>query len=354
MPAAVACATVPMAVLQASNAQSDLVTSFWLLCFVRLLCERRPYRAADVVWMGAALGLGIATKPTVLLFAPPFLAIIALRASRAGWRRGLGVPLAVVLVALLPGLPNTLRNVRTFGNALGPDLGLSLQRHDPGALASNVLRQAALSYPSINLWEGIAWLHAHVLHVDASDPATTVALTGFVPRTARVFLNPDENQVASPVHVTLALVGGRRGVAGGAAPARRLGVETRPAARGDRRRVPPVLRRHPLAAVGQSSAASPAAAGDAPRGLVARERCNPDTPWAHVRAGRPRDALRPVVCPPPLDRTARSAVAVVAGTHARSAVLRGGRAALGRPQAARLLRRAVPARGQRSDAHASA
>ena len=144
----------------------------------------------------------------MLLFAPPFLAIIALRASRAGWRRGLGVPLAVVLVALLPGLPNTLRNVRTFGNALGPDLGLSLQRHDPGALASNVLRQAALSYPSINLWEGIAWLHAHVLHVDASDPATTVALTGFVPRTARVFLNPDENQVASPVHVTLALVAG--------------------------------------------------------------------------------------------------------------------------------------------------
>jgi 4-amino-4-deoxy-L-arabinose transferase-like glycosyltransferase len=207
VPAAVACATVPMAVLQASNAQSDLVTSFWLLCFARLLFDRRPYRAADVVWMGAALGLGIATKPTVLLFAPPFLAIIALRAARAGWRRGLGVPLAVVVVALLPGLPNTLRNVHTFGNALGPDLGLSLQRHDPGALASNVLRQAALSYPSIDLWKGIAWLHAHVLHVDASDPATTVALTGFVPRTARVFLNPDENQVASPVHVTLALVG---------------------------------------------------------------------------------------------------------------------------------------------------
>ncbi len=207
VPAAIACATVPMAVLQASNAQSDLVTSFWLLCFVRLLFERRPYRAADVVWIGAALGFGIATKPTVLLFAPPFLAIIARRAARAGWRRGLGVPLAVVVVALLPGMPNTLRNVRTFGNPLGPDLGLSLQRHDPAALASNVLRQAALSYPSIDLWKGVAWLHAHVLHVDASDPATTVALTGFVPRTARVFLNPDENQVASPVHVTLAVVG---------------------------------------------------------------------------------------------------------------------------------------------------
>ena len=150
VPAAVACATVPMAVLQASNAQSDLVTSFWMLCFVRLLCERRPYRAADVVWMGAALGLGIATKPTVLLFAPPFLAIIALRASRAGWRRGLGVPLAVVLVALLPGLPNTLRNVRTFGNALGPDLGCRCNATTPErSRPTSCARRRSATRPSI-------------------------------------------------------------------------------------------------------------------------------------------------------------------------------------------------------------
>ena len=254
--------------------------------------------------MGAALGLGIAksrpcccsrrrsSRSRCARRAP-----VAPRSGRAARRRARRVAAGAA--------QRPSATLRTFGNALGPDLGLSLQRHDPGALASNVLRQAALSYPSINLWEGIAWLHAHVLHVDASDPATTVALTGFVPRTARVFLNPDENQVASPVHVTLALVARRAALR--AARRRRGGWASRrvqlPVAH--RRRVPPVLRRHPLAAVGQSPAASPAAAGDAPRGLVARERRNPDTPWAHMRAGRPRDALRPVVCPPPLDRTAR-------------------------------------------------
>ena len=152
VPAAVACATVPMAVLQASNAQSDLVTSFWMLCFVRLLCERRPYRAADVVWMGAALALGIATKPTVLLSrrrsprdyrAARVVRRVAPRSGRAARRR------AVVSPAGAAQHPSQRAHVRLV---LRPGCLRPSQRHDPAV----VLRQAALSYPSINLWEGIA------------------------------------------------------------------------------------------------------------------------------------------------------------------------------------------------------
>jgi 4-amino-4-deoxy-L-arabinose transferase-like glycosyltransferase len=208
VPAALACATAPMAVLQASNPQSDLVTSFWLLCFVHLVFARRRPGALDVVCLGGALGLAIATKPTALLFALPFLLVLTVRAARSGWGRASGVAIAVGLIALLPGLPNSVRNARTFGTALGPDLGLTLHDHGPRALASNVLRNAALSYPSWHLWTAVDWLHTRVLRIDASDPDTTVALTGFVPRTVRVFLNPDENLVASPMHVTLALIGG--------------------------------------------------------------------------------------------------------------------------------------------------
>ncbi len=213
LPTALACATVPMAVLQATNPQTDLVAAFWLACFVHLVFARHRYRPTDVIWMGGALGLGLATKPTVMLFAPPFLAILALRAGRRGGRSGLVVPIAVVLLAVLPTLPNSLRNLRTFGRPLGPDLGVTLGRRDLRALTSNVLRHAALAYPSVVVWKGIAWAHAHLLHLDAGDPKTTFPPdAGFDPKYIAPLSSPDENFAASPLHVTIALAAAAAGL----------------------------------------------------------------------------------------------------------------------------------------------
>jgi 4-amino-4-deoxy-L-arabinose transferase-like glycosyltransferase len=210
--AALACATIPMAVMQSAQPQSDLLASFWLLCFVRLVFDRRTYRPRDTLWLGAALGLGWATKPTVLLFAIPFLFILAKRALRSGWRAGLAVPTAVVLLAAIPCLPHSVRNYRVFGNVQGPSLGITLARHDPRVLASNVLRHTALNVPSIRFWEGVDWVHTHVLHLDTNDPATTHprvhARSGFEPRFANEYLIPDENMVANPLHVAIMVLGG--------------------------------------------------------------------------------------------------------------------------------------------------
>lgn len=159
--------------------------------------------------MGLALGLGLGTKPTILLFAPPLLAIVALRARRAGWGSAVAIPLVVVLVAMLPPLPNTVRNLRTFGRPLGPDLGVTLPRRDARVVASNLLRNAALSYPFAPVWRGIGWVHAHLLHQDASDPATTFPpASGFDVRYLEPLLAPDENFAAGPAHVTIALAAG--------------------------------------------------------------------------------------------------------------------------------------------------
>ena len=207
IPTALACATAPMAVLQATNPQTDLLAAFWLACFAFLVFARSRYRPTDVVWLGCALGLGLATKPTVILFAPAFLAILAMRAGRRGWRSALLIPTIVVLLSLLPTLPNTIRNLRTFGAPLGPAMGVTLARRDVRAVASNILRHAALNYPIAPLWNGIIWLHQHVLHMDVNDPRTTFPhLAMFDPRYIDPFLTPDEDVVASPVHVTIALV----------------------------------------------------------------------------------------------------------------------------------------------------
>ena len=208
-----ACASLPMAVLQATNAQSDLSAAFWLACFVYLVFTRSRYRPWDVVWLGCALGLGLATKPTVLPFALPFVALVALRAGRRGWRAGVIVPTVVVLLAMLPTLPNTIRNARTFGTPVGAELGIVLGHRDLRVFASNVLRHLALSYPSVALWKGISWTHAHILHLDASDPRTTFPETEFEVRYLPPLLSPDENFVASPVHVTIAIAAATAAVA---------------------------------------------------------------------------------------------------------------------------------------------
>ena len=208
VPAAVACATVPMAVLQASNAQSDLVTSFWLLCFVRLLCERRPYRAADVVWMGAALdSVSLRSRRCCCSLrrfsrssrcarrAPGGAAVWAYRSPSCCLRCCRGCPTLSATCAR-----SGTRSVPIWGcrcNATTPE------RSRPTSCG----RRRSATRPSIYGRASRGCTRTSFTFT-VSDPATTAALTGFVPRTARVFLNPDENQVASPVHVTLALVAG--------------------------------------------------------------------------------------------------------------------------------------------------
>src|SRR5262249_52830364 len=78
------CATLPMAILQASSTQNDLTVSFWLLCSVSLLL-RPPttWTWSDTATMGAALGLSLLTKATAYLVVPPFVAIVALSTARA-------------------------------------------------------------------------------------------------------------------------------------------------------------------------------------------------------------------------------------------------------------------------------
>ncbi len=191
------------------------MAAFWLACFAYLIFASARYRPAEIAWLGCALGLGLATKTTVIVFAPPFLAILAIRAGRRGWRPGLLVPAAVVLLSLLPVLPNTIRNCRTFGAPLGPAMGVALGRRDVRAVASNVLRHAALSYPAAVIWEGIIWVHERILHLDVNDPRTTFPKKAlFDVRYISPLLSPDEDFVASPVHVTLALAAAAAALAG--------------------------------------------------------------------------------------------------------------------------------------------
>ena len=72
--------TLPMAILQGSSTQNDMVAAFWLSCLVGLVCDRdfpgRPGLSLEAaVALGLILGLGLLTKGTVyLLCAGPLAA----------------------------------------------------------------------------------------------------------------------------------------------------------------------------------------------------------------------------------------------------------------------------------------
>ena len=74
--AALVCATLPSAILQASGPKNDCLTALWLVALVYFTLRRNlPYAAL-------ALGLALATKGTAYLFAPP----LAAAAFWIGWR----------------------------------------------------------------------------------------------------------------------------------------------------------------------------------------------------------------------------------------------------------------------------
>src|SRR5260370_825869 len=69
--AALFCATLPNAILQASGAKNDFLLAFWLVCAVYFAARR------DALWLGLSAALALATKGTAYLFLPPLLVYAA-------------------------------------------------------------------------------------------------------------------------------------------------------------------------------------------------------------------------------------------------------------------------------------
>lgn len=88
-------ATLPVAILHASSARTDLPAAFWVLCTAALVLEvwlareeKHDWRSA--AWIGLAASLAVATKGTVWLALVPWLAWYAGALWRAGRWRSLG------------------------------------------------------------------------------------------------------------------------------------------------------------------------------------------------------------------------------------------------------------------------
>jgi hypothetical protein len=223
MLAALLTATIPMAVLQSTSPQTDLVAACWLVSAVWFILmavetgQAEGHRFWYTALAGLALGHGILTKATVYCFglAPCLWLAVALFRQR---RCRAFLPLAVFAVLVLAvNLPNYVRQTRTYHSPFGPgeepaDGSQSAgpyanATHTPGTVMSNCLRNAALELvtPSRFLTgtlESATRALLNRLGIDPDDPRTTWTETVFA---LSPFVWANENHAGNPLHFLLLL-----------------------------------------------------------------------------------------------------------------------------------------------------
>lgn len=182
--AAFLAASAPMAIMQGSSTQNDLLVGLWLMIAASLALQvlRCPDRnLARGLIASAAVALALLTKGTAWLYLPPILLLLAFAmVRRLGWGRAIGAGVAGLAIVLsLCAIP-WLQNQATYGQFVytgdGP-FDYSSENHSPGALASGLARNAAiyLGTPSesVNAGTTSAMRGALSLGADPDDPATT-------------------------------------------------------------------------------------------------------------------------------------------------------------------------------------
>lgn len=186
--AAVACASLPMGILQSTSTQTDYVVGFWLVCFVYFLIRFiTTGNTRYSLWLGISLGLALLTKGTAYIFAFPFVIWVIFTSIQRGKRKILWVG-AGLLLACAMNTAHYSRNYELYGSPLGPgneggDFIYTNQTNSPSAIASNILRNIGLHmavYPPFdNLIEKTIYgLHEH-LGISADDSRTTWPGTKF-------------------------------------------------------------------------------------------------------------------------------------------------------------------------------
>lgn len=162
---------IPMAILQGSSTQNDLVVGFWLVCFayfsVRLLktFERTRYRGTEVLGAALSLAFALLTKGSAYLFVIPWTMLFVFFGVFKKRKMLLRDIAIIVLVCLIVNAGFYARNIRLFGAPLSTGTENYVNKGNVlENTALNVVRNASLHLatpiPAVNNFvkeEIIAW-----------------------------------------------------------------------------------------------------------------------------------------------------------------------------------------------------
>jgi 4-amino-4-deoxy-L-arabinose transferase-like glycosyltransferase len=191
----------PMAILQGSSTQNDLVVTFWIVVAVVAVLDSARDRWLRCLLAGGAIGLALLTKGTAGILLAPFVLWLAVDMVRR-YRRAAIVPLAAAaLIAVSLNAPHAYRNVETFGSPFGDEQAQYLNdEYGVGVVVSNASRNIALEVSGSAVERAVRRLH-DLLGLDPDDPRTT--FMGY--RFERDF-NLLEDAAPNPLQILLVVV----------------------------------------------------------------------------------------------------------------------------------------------------
>jgi hypothetical protein len=211
---AIVIATLPMAILQASSTQNDLVVSSFLMSFgLFMLRLRDKFGAQNLLLAGISLGLALLTKGTAFIYCAAIgisLAVPVLMACRYDRPRFLKATAGlsfVVIIALMLNAGFLWRNYQLYGHPLSTG-GKDYFNEDrsAAALVSNILRNGALhlATPSAEInWYQYCALQ-EILGPEMYNPKTTFKGTSF---RFGVPFKLYEDTAGNLIHMIIALFG---------------------------------------------------------------------------------------------------------------------------------------------------
>lgn len=200
-------ATIPMAILQSSSTQNDLVVGFFILCALYFMLTFWKYPERKYAWSFflVVMGCAVLTKGTGILFLLPVIGI----ALGVAVRHRIRIPYkhimigSAVAVALL--VPHAVRNMHTFGSPGGNDYDLQNTQFGTGPLVANVSKNIGMHFrtpfdPVNTLIENkVAFWH-RLAGVEMNDPDLNWS---YSPEFSVGMFSTHEDSAGNALHVLL-------------------------------------------------------------------------------------------------------------------------------------------------------
>ncbi|MBF0486268.1 MAG: glycosyltransferase family 39 protein [Candidatus Omnitrophica bacterium] len=138
--------TIPMAILQSSSTQTDLIASFWivttLVFLMRSMRDIKPGSWCDIIAAGMAAGMAFLTKGTAFVILPFFL-WFAVRSIQTEKIKGVFKSAMVLAIILMVIFPWVARCVQADKGKMGGISDVSLKDHSWQCLISNTSKHLA-------------------------------------------------------------------------------------------------------------------------------------------------------------------------------------------------------------------
>jgi hypothetical protein len=206
-------AVIPMAILQSTSTQVDMVSANLVLIVLHIVLvflQMPNYTLA--FYMALAIGLGLQIKAPFALSA--LMALVPLITSLAKqFKKVMLMGVFIASVVLLMQIRFFIQNISLYGNILGQNLSGSAntyanERFDLPAVASNVARNTFnhIPVPIFTNYADKSLVSFHsFLGINIHDPKTTYLNHDFH---ISPVLYPQEDIIGNPIHLIVIVIGG--------------------------------------------------------------------------------------------------------------------------------------------------